>query len=166
MIEIMVVLVVVGLLVSLVGLSMGGGGERRELEEHTRTLYLKMQGAAEQALVQNMEVGLGFEDNGYIFSVYNPDEDRWDALGGRYLRAGTFPAWMEVDLETEGSERDLPVGEDEDGELPDIVFFSSGEVTPFDLRLWYEQDEDRHHELISDGINPIEWLRPGEESDF
>ena len=64
------VLVVVGLLISLVGMNIGGGGERRELTEVTRTLYLRMQAAADEAVLTSREIGIRFdEDNRYRFLV-------------------------------------------------------------------------------------------------
>jgi len=162
MIELMVVLVVVGLLVSLVGLSMGGGGERRELEEQTRTLYLKMQAAADEAVLRNAEIGFDMRESRYRFSTYDPDEDLWRARQDRRLPPGQMPDWLAVDIRTEGAEGDLPVDDDADI-IPDIVFFSSGEITPFDMELRVDGQPDSAHYLISDGINPLEWYRPGDD---
>lgn len=162
LIEIMVVMVVIGLLVSLVGLSIGGGGERRELEEITRTLYLKMQAAEDRAVATNREIGLEIEEQGYRFLEFAPQEQNWTAQQGRGLRGGSFPEWLQTELETDlGSGTGL--GDDDAETLPDIVFFSSGEATAFDLFLWWEQDRDNPHALYSDGANPTEWQRPGDE---
>ena len=163
LIEIMVVMVVLGLLVSLVGLSIGGGGERRELEETTRTLYLKMQAAEDRAVATNSEIGLEIEDHGYRFLVFEPEEQDWIAQQqGRALRGGSFPEWLQTELETDlGS--DTGLGDDDAETLPDVVFFSSGEATAFDLFLWWEEDQDNPHLLYSDGANPTQWQRPGDE---
>lgn len=168
LIELMVVLIVVGLLVSLVGLNMGGGGERRQLEENTRELYLKMQAASDEAVMGNREIGLLLEEEGrYRFINYSYEDERWEPRQNRRLAPGSMPEWMNLDLRTEGAEEALPAGDgssqDEEELTPSIVFFSSGEVTPFDLELRFEDRDDSAHYLISDGINPTQWFRPGED---
>ncbi|TVP60268.1 MAG: type II secretion system protein GspH [Halomonadaceae bacterium] len=164
LIEMMVVLIVIGLLVSLVGLNMGGGGERRQLEERTRDLYLKMQAASDEAVISNREIGLVFDDERYFFIVYSMEEDRWEQRQDRRLPPGSLPQWINLDLQTEGAEEALPVGDDDEDLIPSLVFFSSGEVTPFDLELRYEDQADSAHYLVSDGINPLQWFRPGDDS--
>ncbi|MEP3563754.1 MAG: prepilin-type N-terminal cleavage/methylation domain-containing protein, partial [Marinobacter sp.] len=56
LIEILVVLIIVGLLASLAVFSMGGNSQQRELESHVRELYLLMQTASEQAVLNNLEL--------------------------------------------------------------------------------------------------------------
>lgn len=163
LIELMVVLIVIGLLVSLVGLNMGGGGERRQLEERTRDLYLKMQAASDEAVISNREIALVLEDSRYSFIVYNMQEDRWEQRQDRRLPPGNLPEWMNLDLQTDGAEEALPVDDDESDLVPSLVFFSSGETTPFDLELRYEDHADSAHYLVSDGINPLQWFRPGDD---
>ena len=55
LIEILVVLVVVGLLAALAVMSMGGSSRDREMENEVRELYLLMQTASEQAILNNTE---------------------------------------------------------------------------------------------------------------
>lgn len=164
LIELMVVLVVVGLLISLVGLSIGSGGERRELEEVTRSLYLRMQAASEEAVVTNREIGLRFREGRYRFVQLDRDEDQWTAIPPGGLSGAQLPEWTELDLITDGGEADALETEDDDELQPDLVFFSSGESTAFDLYLWWEEADDGQAQLLtSDGINGVEWLEPGDE---
>src|SRR5690554_7758639 len=65
LIEILVVLVLVGLLAALAVFTMGGNSQQRELQNEVRELYLLMQTASEQAVLNNLEHGLLFEENGY-----------------------------------------------------------------------------------------------------
>ena len=161
LIELLVVLVVLALLVSLVGLNIGGGGERRELAERTRSLFLRMQVALDEAVISGREIGLRFDNGRYRFLVFERDSQSWAAPRGRRLSGGRFPQWVGKRVTTEGSEgTGLDDGESE--QLPDIVFFSSGEITPFELELWWQRDEGAVHRLVSDGINAPEWIRPGE----
>lgn len=163
LIELMVVLVVVGLLISLVGVSIGGGGERRELEEMTRSLYLRMQAASEEAVMTNREIGLRFEEDGYGFVQLDRDQAQWARLPHGGLTGGSIPEWVELELITDGGEADALETQDEDQPEPDLVFFSSGESTAFDLYLWWDgADDGRAQLLTSDGATGVEWLQPGD----
>jgi len=121
----MVVLVVVGLLISLVGMNIGGGGERRELTEVSRTLYLRMQAAADEAVLTSREIGIRFgEDNRYRFLSFDRDEAEWvpESRGG--LPGGRLPEWAEIEIQSEGDSGGGTGLGDSDAELiPHIVFF-------------------------------------------
>lgn len=164
LIELMVVLVVVGLLISLVGLSIGGGGEQRELREVTRSLYLRMQAASEEAVVTNREIGLRFHDGRYRFVYLDRDNAQWAAIPPGGLSGAQLPEWTELELITDGGEADALGTHNDDEQQPDLVFFSSGESTAFDLYLWLNEADDRQAQLLtSDGANGVEWLQPGDE---
>ena len=70
LIEILVVLVVVGLLAALAVMSMGGSSRDREMENEVRELYLLMQTASEQSILNNTELGLILEDDSYRFVAW------------------------------------------------------------------------------------------------
>lgn len=165
LIELMVVLVVVGLLVSLVGMNIGGGGERRELTEKTRTLYLRMQAAADESVLTSREIGIRFgEDNRYRFLAFDRDETEWvpEPPGG--LPGGRFPEWVALELDSEAdTETGTGLGDSEAEVVPDIVFFSSGETTPFELSLWWKNEKEAVHRITSDGVNDPEWSSPGDD---
>ena len=167
LIELMVVLVVVGLLVSLVGMNIGGGGERRELTEVTRTLYLRMQAAADEAVLTSREIGIRFDENNrYRFLVFDRDEAEWvrEPPGG--LPGGTLPQWAAFRIETEAeSGGGTGLGDSDAERLPSIVFFSSGEMTPFELSVWWRDDQEAVHLIQSDGVNGPNWSKPGAPAD-
>jgi general secretion pathway protein H len=53
----------------------------------------------------------------------------------------------------------------EDKLRPTIVFFSSGESTPFEIEFTIGSDSDLIHSLASDGVSPLEWRQPGSEEE-
>ncbi len=159
MIEILVVLVVVGLLAALAVTNMGGASQQRELENQVRELFLLMQTASEQAILNNEELGLRFTDEGYQFLVFDDENDEWSEQGERLFRPRKLPDWLTV---TPLVENDLPrLGGDEDAFRPDLMFFSSGETTPFELEFTVGNDSDYVHLIVSDGLSAIEWRSPG-----
>jgi len=159
LIEILVVLIIVGLLAALAVFNMAGSSQQRELENQIRDLYLLMQTASEQAVLNNLELGLLLEDDGYRFLVFQDDPGEWKAPAERVYRKRTLPEWLVV---TRYIESDAPrLTSTEDELRPDLVFFSSGETTPFEIEFTIGRDTDNMHVLASDGVSPLEWRRPG-----
>ncbi|MGF2685679.1 type II secretion system minor pseudopilin GspH [Marinobacter sp. DUT-3] len=159
LIEILVVLIVVGLLAALAVLNLGGGSQQREMENHVREMFLLMQTASEQAVLNNKELGLLLEEGSYRFATLNEQANEWTQPGERMFRQRSFPDWL---LVTEFIESDTPrLASEEDKLRPDIVFFSSGETTPFEVEFTIGSDSSYMHVLASDGISPLEWRRPG-----
>ncbi|MDP4546169.1 type II secretion system minor pseudopilin GspH [Marinobacter sp. MDS2] len=159
LIEILVVLIIVGLLASLAVFSMGGNSQQRELESHVRELYLLMQTASEQAVLNNLELGLLLEDDGYQFVAFQDETGEWKPSGERLFHQRTWPEWLSL---TQFVESDAPRLTSSEAKLrPTLVFFSSGETTPFEIEFTIGNDSDLVHTLASDGVSPLEWRQPG-----
>lgn len=181
LIEILVVVIIVGMLATIAVLSAGEGQPQRQLKEHTRKLYLLLQTASDQAVLDSREIGLKVDQGELRFLAYRPavtrssDQDQsgisaesteasWQPMQEEPFEGWTIPEWLEMEVERDADQPRLPVQGDED-ELPDLVLFSSGETTPFVIRLWLasEGPDDDMHKLTSDGLNGIEWVKPNED---
>ncbi|MFL1484963.1 type II secretion system minor pseudopilin GspH [Marinobacter sp. LN3S78] len=167
MIEILVVLVLVGLLASLAIVNLGGGREQREMTSKIRELYVLMQTASEQAILNSEELGLVIDEEGYRFVVFDELEREWASESARLFQGRGFPEWMSVTLFTNGDIPRLAKGEDDEDEenrlRPDIVFYSSGETTPFELEFLATMSPDQIYRLESDGLNEIDMKTPGDD---
>ncbi|NWN90553.1 type II secretion system minor pseudopilin GspH [Marinobacter adhaerens] len=161
LIEILVVLVLVGLLASLAVFTMGGNSQQRALKNQVRELYLLMQTASDQAVLNNLELGLVLEETGYRFVAYANETGKWTASGERIFQAREFPEWLVATRFIESEAPRLATAEDE--LKPDVVFFSSGETTPFELEFTVGSETDYTHVLAADGVSAIEWRRPGDD---
>ncbi|MGC8118874.1 type II secretion system minor pseudopilin GspH [Marinobacter sp. VGCF2001] len=159
LIEILVVLIIVGLLASLAVFNMAGSSQQRELESQVRELYLLMQTAREQAVLNNLEMGLLLEEDGYRFVAFQDADREWKSSGERIFRQRPLPSWLTVVPYTENDAPRLASAEDR--LRPDVVFFSSGETTPFEIEFTLGADTDLMHVIASDGISPLEWRPPG-----
>lgn len=160
LIEILVVLVIVGLLAALTVGNMTGGSRQRELQEHVRELYLLMQTASEQAVLNNRELAWVLEEDGYRFVAHDDETGKWIASSERIFRPRHFPEWLKVTVYSGSEAPRLSSGEDA-GLRPEVVFFSSGETTPFELEFTLASGSDTRHRIISDGLSPLQWERPG-----
>ena len=165
LIEIMVVMVVVGLMAVIAVVNMGGGAQQRELENAARELFLLMQTASEQAVLNNQEMGLVIDDESYRFLAFNSLERVWEPQEERLFSPRNVPDWMALTYQTEDNLPTLPgVEDDEDTPRPDLVFFSSGEITPFDMQMTAGDNNDLVYSIESDGINGLDWRTPVDEA--
>ncbi len=163
MIEILVVLVVVGLLAAIAIVNLGGGTQRREMENEVREVFLLMQTASEQAILNNQELGWLLEDTSYRFLVFDDETASWKKSGERLFRPRSVPDWLVL---TPFLENAMPrLASDETALRPDVVFFSSGETTPFELQATIGRDTEHMHRVFSDGFSGLEWLRPGDDDE-
>ncbi|BES71299.1 GspH family T2SS minor pseudopilin variant XcpU [Marinobacter nanhaiticus D15-8W] len=167
LIEIMVVMVVVGLMAVIAVVNMGGGAQQRELENAARELFLLMQTASEQAVLNNQEMGLVIDDESYRFLAFNSLERVWEPQEERLFSAREVPEWMALTYQTEDNLPTLPgVEDDEDAPRPDLVFFSSGEITPFEMQMTAGDNSDLVYSIESDGLNGLDWRTPGDEDEL
>lgn len=165
LIELLVVMVVVGLLVALATVSIGGDSLRRDLDNEAEKLVLLMETASEQAILNNSELGLLFDEESYQFLIYQDDKRSWEPSPERTFRSREIPEWLSITTIIESEAPRLTA--DEDRVRPDIVFFSSGETTPFEVELVLARgsgsSEDYLHRISSDGVADIVWDYPGKE---
>lgn len=164
LIEILVVLIIVGLLASLAVVNLSGGARQQEMQNAVRDLYLLMQTASEQAIFNNQEIGLVFDEQSYRFVVFDDAERAWQIQPDRLFRPRSLPEWLVV---TSIIENDLPrlAGANEDKIQPDVVFFSSGEVTPFEMSVSASGKVPVVHVIESEGFDGIHWQDPSDSSD-
>ncbi len=161
LIEILVVVLIIGVLASVVTLSFTGGNLEQELRGEAERAALRLELARSNALQRNREWGLVVEEGGYRFLELDPHNAAWVEQTERPLRAVDMPANVRLRLETEGFE--LPQLEnneaaDDDDETrglePNLIIFSSGELTPFTLTL-QPQWESVPWKVASDGLSRV-----------
>lgn len=144
LLEIMIVVVIIGVLVSIFTLSMGSFSDDAA-SEHARRLEALITLATEEAGMQGKEIGLRFYQHGYEFSAREAGRDkdgllvwRWIPLkDDKLLKARDLGEDFAVDLIIEGKEIDLDYDPKEDEEYqPQIYLFSSGDLAPpFSARI-------------------------------
>jgi general secretion pathway protein H len=148
LIELLVVVVIMGIVSAMVLLSFGLLSDDRELQQQVRRMSSLIELATDEAVMQGRDFGIEFMQHGYRFVEHDPLVDQWnEVIGDDLLRPRTLEEGMEFELRLE--ERPVTLAEeaadtevDEDsgdrernGYLPHVLILSSGEVTPFNLRL-------------------------------
>lgn len=132
LIEILVVLVIVGIAATGALLSIGGSGER-EVENAARRAEQLVRLACERAVLGGRDIGFAAVRDGLRFGYI--EIDGWRPLGegrGDELRARPLGRELLISARRDGLDLML---EDEPGREPSFACLSSGELTPFTLRI-------------------------------
>jgi general secretion pathway protein H len=150
LIEILVVIVLVGILTATVVLS-AGGDERERVKGAAEQLAYRMELARQYALQRNREWGVYVEENDVRFAEFDPDRRAWVEQTHRPFGNFERPDNVLVRAETEGQDQ-IPARDRE--RLPQVLLFSSGEVTPFEIFLEPEP-EGQAWIVRSDGLSTV-----------
>lgn len=151
LIELLVVLVILGSLIGIAVLSVGIAGPGRELHNEAERLAGLIGVLAEEAVLDNQEYGLLLSREAYQVLRYDSAKQSWQALSAKPHK---LPGWAELSVELEGAALELPEGEESaKGALtPQLLLLSSGEISPFRLRLAERRADGLRLQLVSDGF--------------
>lgn len=161
LVELLVVLVIIGSLVGLAVLSTGIAGPSRELKNEAERLAGLIGVLVEEAVLDNCEYGLRLERGGYQVLRYDEAKLQWLPLGKARHR---LPDWAALSYELDGEALKLgAAAKDEDEQddkdkapknalQPQLLILSSGELSPFRLRLQDTHKDGLRLEMSSDGF--------------
>ncbi len=152
LIELLVTIVIVGIVLSIVTLSLNLAGDDREIRREVQRLMSILEVAQDDAMLQGREFGIEFLLGAYRFVEYDSLSELWLEIPGEdVLRMRALPEGMELSLRLEDKLMTLeenPIAlaanGDEDNDdrtlqaknyTPHVLIFSSGEMTPFELRI-------------------------------
>jgi general secretion pathway protein H len=129
LIELLVVIVIAGVLAAALALSVGGSSERR-LSGSADRFQALLAHACSEAELTGREIGVVVDAGGYAFRRL--DGAAWDDFGTQgELRPRRWPEGLRAELARDGR----PLAFAEPSSPPQLVCFSSGELTPFTLTL-------------------------------
>lgn len=155
LIEIMVVVVIVAIMATTVAVSFSGGDRDRRLQVDAQRVASLLELTRTQALQRSEEWGVLVEESSISFSSFDEDTREWVAYDQRPFRELSiedvrFELYVDEQLE-------MPE-QYEEGEVPDLVFFSSGESQNYKLRL-QPKWEGLAWSIESDGLSSAELTR-------
>lgn len=139
LIEILVVVAILAITASVVTLSIAGAGGERQLERDAERLRALVAHACEQAELGGREIGLSFNDDGYRFS--RSDHDHWLPLADGELRPRKWSVAADARLSRDGQRVEIAA---DWPDKPQLVCFSSGELTAFRLELGLPDSTTRY----------------------
>jgi general secretion pathway protein H len=147
LVELLVVVVIIGVIVSAVTLAIGVLGPDREVEEQSRRFWAVLQQAREESELQGLDVGVFVGRTEYEYLRFDQRRNQWVPLlddklyAPRELPEGLrFRLWLEArEIVLKPA---LPNREDEDEHKkwpPQVMVLSSGDIMPFELHI--ERDD-------------------------
>ncbi|VAW87463.1 hypothetical protein MNBD_GAMMA16-1823 [hydrothermal vent metagenome] len=152
LLEMLIVVFIIGIILSMATLSTGPQ-QYRLLKEEAQRITTLMSLARQESILEAQELAFALNDKTYQFQVF--DGKTWLSLADdEVLRERQLPSNMvlEVNLygetitftsdNSETDDGDTESEEEEDENRIRILFLSSGEVTPFELFLRYD-DQDQ-----------------------
>ena len=137
LLELLVVVVIIGVLASLIAVSISPNQPSPQRE--SRRFHQVLEAAREQAVLFNQELGVELRGNSY--RVLQWQAQQWRPLETAEFSEYSLPGNLSQTLWLDG----LPYeGHSVDGDLPQpqILFFATGEVTPFGWALSDPAEED------------------------
>lgn len=139
LIEILVVVVIIGLLAVGAVLAIGTTKRDDALETEAQRLQSLIGYVREHAELTTREFGLGCEGDRYRFLAFDPRRGLWRVAEAEdILRERTLPVGLRIRLRIEGREVLLRPPKEKEPLQPQVMLFSNGDVTPFELTLGRE----------------------------
>lgn len=142
LIEIMVVLVIIGIILSVAVI---GGGNRQadQLNEDVRRLLQIIKLAQEEAIINHREMAIKFGNHHYELQLFDTENKSWLEISDPTMfRRRELDTDYEIRLLQDGISVSLD-GEDEGR----VMLFSSGEMTPFELEISLPDTEVKYRML-------------------
>ncbi|MEN8214818.1 MAG: type II secretion system minor pseudopilin GspH [Pseudomonadota bacterium] len=142
LIEIMVVMIIIGVILSFATLSIGGG-LAQNLEQEAQRLASLLKLASQEAIMQSKEMGVSFKTEGYRFHVLQKQE--WQTITARddIFRPRSLPLGMQIEIRLDGESIEAGTNN-----TPQLLLLSSGEMTPFEVIFTAESDDKLRYRLI------------------
>lgn len=179
LIELLVVIVIIGIITSMVTLSIGVLGRDNDIEDQAKRLKAVIEQVKEESELQGRDIGLLIEKDGYLFMRYDYTAQHWQLMNNddmteyRQLPAGLqMRLWLEdreIVINTHQENQELlartssssssaqstetqlgyqpntnsnttPSSLKEDV-TPQIMILSSGDISPFELRISRDQSD-------------------------
>ncbi|MGE0622608.1 MAG: type II secretion system minor pseudopilin GspH [Pseudomonadales bacterium] len=160
LLEVLIVLTILGVITATVMLSFTGADQEQALKGAAERMALRIELARQRSLTRNREWGIYVEADSYRFAEFDPEGaegGNWVPQSRRPFDKDDLPERVRLMLELEEYD-DLPFEEGDD--FPQILIFSSGEITPF--RILIEPEWRTTPWVVgSDGLEQVTASREG-----
>ena len=150
LVEVLIVVALIAITMSLVLPDYFGVSQRQQVQGLAEDLRNKIELARDKALQQNQEWGLDIDRNSITFSTLDILNQKWTTLSDRPFNTFYYADTAEIFLNVEN--HSVPVSYESE-ELPSLIIFSSGEVSPFEIEIRSLASTRQNWVLSSDGLS-------------
>ena len=150
LIEVLIVITIVAIAMSFVMPNFFGATERQNIQGFSEQLQNKIELARDKAVQQNQEWGLRIDRGEVSFLVFDYASQQWSQMTENPFNSIYYGNFAEIYLKVEEHGH----GFDNQGDnLPDLVFFSSGEASPFKIEIRALSSDGEPWVLFSNGLS-------------
>lgn len=172
--EVILVMALIGLIMSTVSYTVFSSNIEEDIEKEVQRLQVVTSLASDYAVINQQELGLLIDEEkrSYEYLTLNEENEWQPLLAHKYFELRELPESLFLELNLDGlawqedeslfdsrifdeqlsvSEEGVEIGNEEDvpPPPPQIMILSSGEITPFELKLKYSDDDDEFYYLLS-----------------
>ncbi|MDO6681155.1 type II secretion system minor pseudopilin GspH [Oceanobacter sp. 5_MG-2023] len=174
LLELLVVLMIIGGLLSLVNLNASDTQIQDETGRFATTMVIAMNLYREEAAYRNLDLGLAMDRDELMLLSWQDvrqqaakgtlsveelsdiDKNPWQAYSSASLNAPTVPEGMVMALVIDDDDVDFEeLLDNDEGPLPALQFLSSEEYTAFELTITHDADNSFAFVIHGDGFNPV-----------
>ena len=143
LIELLVVIVLLGIITSFAVLSMGTGSTERKMEEESKRLHALINLVREESIIQAKEIAMEINKQEYSFLEYK--DKKWIPLTGEIFHHRSISDELEIRVETDVKSK---IFEEKELKLVRLYFLSSGEQTPFEIKISVKDQTYPYYKLL------------------
>ena len=143
LIELLVVIVLLGIITSFAVLSMGTGSTERKMEEESKRLHALIKLVREESIIQAKEIAMEINKKEYSFLEYK--DKKWIPLTSKIFHPRSISDELEFHVETDVKSK---IFEEKELKLQRLYFLSSGEQTPFEIKISVKEQTYPYYQLL------------------
>ena len=143
LIELLVVIVLLGIITSFAVLSMGTGSTERKMEEESKRLHALIKLVREESIIQAKEIAMEINKQEYSFLEYK--DKKWIPLTSKVFHPRSISNELEIRVETDVKSK---IFEEKELKLLRLYFLSSGEQTPFEIKIYVKDQAYPYYKLL------------------
>ena len=152
LIEILVVILVIAIAVGVVGFSFSSSNSHYSANAYAQRLAQRIEMARDRAIQSNSEWGMFVAKDNYRFAKFDQIYGQWFDYTTKPFKAEKTAYTLRFKVTVEEYPGQVDSG---DIEVPDLIFFSSGEVSPFELELKIDELPGATWKFASDGFSQV-----------
>lgn len=169
LVEIMVVVMIIGIAVAMASLSIGGDDSASQAEETTEQFMLEARFVSEQSVLNQEIIGLFWEPRttggttrqSWCYHWQRYRDQTWGPVGEN-LSGDCLPEDFQLEVRAEGEEWQYDPRQDP--QRPTLVFYPSGEATPYEMAIMPAQFGDTETQRVEVSMmGDLTWLNREEE---
>lgn len=152
LIELIVVIVLLGIVISFAMLSLDLNSLDSELDEESKKIHALIKLAKEEAIIRAKEIVMETDKQSYQFKVWaielnknGPVKGKWEPSHNKIFRKRVLNDGLKIQLETNKIISFLE--KEDDKSSNQVYFFSSGEQSEFILRLSIRDNNKSYYEI-------------------